>query len=114
MGRMGTEPQLRKTTSGVPVVPFTLLCTRDIRQVENGRRGIDIVDCVAWRSLAEFVVKNVKKGQTVVVTGRLQTWSSGNEGADRHKGAEIVVRDIYFSGEKQGLKRGEWYTEEMA
>jgi len=107
MGRMSSDPELKRTLGGVCVLPFSLVCPRDVRQGGSGRREVDFVDCVAWRSLAEFVSKNVIKGQTIIVTGRLQTWAGENEEGLRRKGAEVLVKDIYFTGDKEGTKRGE-------
>lgn len=94
MGRMVADPELRHTTEGVPVASFRLACEED-----RGEYDVSYIDCVAWRSTAEFVRKYFTKGQMAAVEGRLKQrrWSDRDSGAIRTK-LEIVCDNIYFAG----------------
>ena len=98
MGRLIRDPELRRTGSGTAVASFTLAVDRDFADKQTGERETDFIDCVAWRSTAEFVAKYFKKGQLAVVSGRLQIRPWEAKDGSKHRSAEILVGDIYFAG----------------
>lgn len=99
MGRLTRDPELRYTTSGLPVVTFTIACDRD-RKNPDGTKSVDFIDIVAWRQTAEYASKYFKKGRMAVIEGRLQfrDWVDKNGGKRRN--AEINVDNIYFGDSK--------------
>ena len=72
MGRLVRDPELRRTSSGTAVASFTLACDRDYSDKQSGERETDFIDCVAWRSTAEFAARYFTKGRMAIVDGRLQ------------------------------------------
>ena len=62
MGRLTRDPELRYTQSQTPVASFTLAVDRDFGGRDGGEKQTDFIDCVAWRSTAEFVSKYFAKG----------------------------------------------------
>ena len=96
MGRLTRDPELRYTQSQTPVASFTLAVDRDFGNRDGGEKQTDFIDCVAWRSTAEFVSKYFQKGSMTVVSGRLliRDWTD-REGGKR-RSAEVVVDNIYF------------------
>ena len=72
MGRLARDPELRRTQSGTAVASFTLAVDRDFKDKSTGERGVDWINCVAWRQSAEFVSRYFTKGRMAVVEGRLQ------------------------------------------
>ena len=97
MGRFAHAPELKRTQSGTPVVSFTLAVDRDFKN-DNGERGTDWIDCVAWRSVAEFIAKHFEKGQSALIRGRLQTRSWTDANGNKRRSTEVLVEDIYFVG----------------
>lgn len=99
MGRIVADPELKTTTSGVPVVSFTLAVERDHQQ--NGNRQTDFINCTAWRNTAEFISKYFHKGSMTVVEGRLQSrkWEDKNGG--KRTEWEIQVDSVYFGESKK-------------
>ena len=100
MGRLGKDPELRRTQSGVAVATFNVAVDRDFKDKATGQRATDWITCVAWRSTAEFVEKYFSKGSQVLVAGRLQmrdwTYKDGN----KRISAEVQVENVYFAGAK--------------
>lgn len=96
MGRMVREPELRSTQSGIPVCSFTLACDRDFKAKDSAEKETDFIDCVAWRSTAEFVSKYFTKGRMAVIDGRLQLrdWTSRDGG--KRRSAEILASSVSF------------------
>ena len=100
MGRLTADPELRRTGTGIAVASFTLAVDRDYPGAD-GERGTDFIDCVAWRSAAEFISKYFTKGRMAVVSGRLQIRSWQDKDGNKRRSAEILVDDIYFGDSKR-------------
>lgn len=103
MGRMVREPELRNTNSGLAVASFTLAVDRDFKN-DNGEKETDFIDCVAWRSTAEFVSKYFGKGSMAVVSGRLQVRSYNDKDGNKRKASEIVASNVYFADSKKAAQ----------
>lgn len=99
MGRLARDPELRRTSSGLAVASFTLAVERDV--AENGERGVDFVECVAWRNTAEFVQRYFVKGQMAIVSGRLQLREWTDKSGMKRKTAEVVANNVYFGEPKR-------------
>ena len=98
-GRCGNNPELRTTTSGVPVATVDLAVDRDIKN-QNGERETDWITIVAWRGLATFLANNFTKGKMAVISGRLQIRSYTDKDGNKRKAAEIVSDAVYFGDSK--------------
>ena len=96
MGRLTRDPELRYTQSQTPVASFTLAVDRDYGSRDGGEKQTDFIDCVAWRSTAEFVNKYFQKGSMAVVSGRLQIRDWTDREGGKRRSAEVVVDNIYF------------------
>ena len=98
MGRLGKDPELRRTQSGVAVATFNVAVDRDFKDKATGQRATDWITCVAWRGTAEFVEKYFSKGSLAVVSGRLQMRDWTDKDGNRRISAEVLVDSIYFGG----------------
>lgn len=101
MGRMVRDPELRRTQSGISVCSFTLACDRDFKSKDGGEKETDFIDCVAWRSTAEFVSKYFTKGRMMAVEGRLQLRDWVDKEKNKRRSAEIQVDGAYFADSKK-------------
>lgn len=106
-GRLTRDPELRTTQSGVSVASFTVAVDRDFSD-QSGDRGVDFIDCVAWRSGAEFVSKYFRKGQLILVDGRLQSRKWEDRDGNKRTNWEIIADHTYF-GEPKREERGDSY-----
>lgn len=100
MGRMVRDPEMRRTGSGIACVSFTIAVDRDFGKNDNGEKETDFIDCVAWRSTADFVGKYFTKGRMAVVSGRLQIRSWTDKDGNKRRTAEIVADNVYFGDSK--------------
>jgi single-strand DNA-binding protein len=74
-GNLTADPELRFTTSGVPVAAFTVAASRRVYDTDSGqwKDGDTLfLRCSAWRYLAEHIAESLFKGMRAVVTGRLR------------------------------------------
>lgn len=106
MGRLTRDPELRYTQSQTPVASFTLAVDRDFGGRDGAERQTDFIDCVAWRSTAEFVSKYFQKGSMAVASGRLQLRDWTDRDGNKRRSAEVVVDNMYF-GESKRRDNGE-------
>ena len=101
MGRLTRDPELRRTGSGTAVASFTVAVDRDFGKNENGEKETDFIDCVAWRSTAEFVSKYFSNGCMAVVSGRLQVRKWQNQEGENRYSTEVVADNVYFGDSKK-------------
>ena len=99
VGRLSKAPELRATTSGIPVCSFTVACDR--RFVKQGEeRKADFINCIAWRQAGESISKYFAKGHRIALEGSIQTRSwTDNEGKTRYA-TEVVVEQWEFAQSK--------------
>jgi single-strand DNA-binding protein len=71
VGRLGQDPKLTVTSSGISLCKFSIAVDRRFKN-QQGERETDWIDVVAWRERAEFCANYLKKGSTVAVQGALQ------------------------------------------
>ncbi len=95
MGRLTADPELRYTTSNIPVTSFTLAVDRAYRSGEE--RQTDFINIVAWRQRAEFVSKWFHKGQLVAVEGSIQTRRYTDKDGNNRTAFEVVANNVHFA-----------------
>jgi single-strand DNA-binding protein len=94
IGRLGADPQMKYTTSGVPVTTFSVATNRQWSDKEgNLREETDWHNIVAWDKLAQTCAEYLTKGRLVYIEGRLQTRSWEFEGRTQYK-TEIIAYDM--------------------
>ena len=95
VGRIGNDPEMRYTPSGLAITKFRLGITRQ-RKSESGEQETDWLDIVTFGKTAEFVSQYLDKGAHVGVTGRIQsrTWEA-QDGSKRYA-VEIVAENVDF------------------
>lgn len=95
-GRLTADPELRKTQSDISVCSFTVAWSEKRNEIETKC----FMRCTAWRGTAEFLTNYFKKGQEIVVEGKMSTreWTD-NEGKNR-TALELTVEGVHFCGSK--------------
>ena len=101
MGRLGKDPELRRTQQGTPVASFSLAVDRDFKDKGTGERVTDWIDVVAWRQTGEFVSRYFRKGRMAVVEGRLQIRDWTDREGNKRRSAEVVADNVYFGDSKR-------------
>ena len=96
MGRLTADPELKYTTSNIPVSSFTIAVDRASKSGEE--RQTDFINIVAWRQRAEFVSRWFKKGQLVAIEGSIQTRKYTDKDGNNRTAFEVVANNIHFAG----------------
>jgi single-strand DNA-binding protein len=101
-GNLTKDPVFRQTTTGTPVVNFSIACNRRFRDSNNDwQEDVCYVGIVAWNKLAESCRDNLRRSSAVLVDGELQsrTWKS-QDGSSRTV-VEIKARRIQFLNKRR-------------
>lgn len=94
LGRLTRDPELRQTPNGASVASFSMALNRSYKDsAGEWQEQTDFIDCVAWGPLAERLEKMVKRGQRLLVSGRLSQRSWEQDGQKRSK-VEVVINDM--------------------
>jgi single-strand DNA-binding protein len=93
-GNLTRDPELRFTNGGIPVCSFGMAVNR----VRSKTEEVDFFDVSAWRELGETIANYKKKGDPILVEGRLQyrTWEA-QDGSKRSK-VDVVADNVQFLG----------------
>lgn len=107
VGRLTKDVELKTTQSGVSVCSFTVAVNRRFKNAE-GNYDADFINCVAWRTQAEFLSKYFEKGSMVGIVGSIQTRSYDSDG---HKVwvTEVVADEVSFVGGKKDTEQATPY-----
>ena len=95
VGRLGRDPELVYTESGIALTKFSLAVTRQYKNAA-GERESDWFNIVCWRTTAEFCANYLTKGRLVSVDGRLQSRKYTTKEGDKREAVEVVAE--YVSG----------------
>jgi single-strand DNA-binding protein len=101
-GNLTRDPELRFTSNGIPVCGFGLAVNR----VRSKGEEVDFFDITAWRELGETIANYKKKGDPILVEGKLQfsTWEA-KDGSKRNK-VDVVADNVQFLGSRGDSEGG--------
>ena len=110
VGRLESTPELRFTSTGIPVANFSLSVRRSIPNGQ-GRYERDIFRIVTWRKLAETCCKFLERGRMIAVDGKLQNRIMSNSNGERRIIVEIHADDVRFleGARPRSEEPGEYY-----
>ena len=97
-GRLTETPELKATPSGVNVTTFSLAVNR--KYSKDQQQQSDFINCVAWRSTAEFISKYFTKGSSICITGSIQTRSWTDNNNNKRYATEVIVEEANFVDSK--------------
>ena len=86
IGNLTRDPEMRSTSTGIPVCNFSIAVNRRFRNAQTGQQETDFFNIVAWRQLAELCGRYLAKGRKVAVFGSIQTAPT------RHRTVPIALR----------------------
>jgi len=94
VGNVTRDPELRFLNSGAALCNFGVAVNRRWQQDGEWQEEAHFFDVTAWRDLAENIAETVKKGDRVIIDGRLQfrQWEA-EDGGNRSK-VEVVADDV--------------------
>lgn len=105
-GNITRDPEMRSTNAGSGVCSFSVAVNRTYRDASgNSKEEVSFLDCSAWGKTGETIAKYAKKGNAILVSGRLSQRSWEDKTGNKRSSVEIVVEDFNFLG--NGNRDGE-------
>jgi len=100
IGRLGSDPEVRYTPSGVAVANFSIATSEEWKDKDSGERRerTEWHRIVAWRRLGEICGEYLSKGKQVYIEGRLQTRDWEDRDGNKRYTTEIIASDVQFLG----------------
>ena len=101
MGRLTRDPEARFTqNTNTPVTTFSIAVNRRYAEA-NGERKADFFNITAYGKLAEFCAKYYRKGQQVLVEGRIQNRSWEDQNGQKRYATDYIVENAYFADSRR-------------
>jgi single-strand DNA-binding protein len=99
IGRIGKEPEARRSGEGSAITSFSLACSEKFKTKSGEQKEETFwAKCVAFGRLAEIVAEYCQKGSLIYISGKLQErkWQD-KDGNDRYT-TEVIVREMKLLG----------------
>jgi len=109
MGRMARDPELRYTSGGKAYTNFTLA-------VQKTKDEAEFIDCVAWEKTAETIAEYFRKGNRILINGKIVT-STYESNGEKRKSVKVQAFSFEFidsknSGNSQNNNRNRYDSDE--
>ena len=103
IGRLGSDPEVRYTPSGVAVANFNIATSEEWKDKDSGEKKerTEWHRIVAWRRLGEICGEYLSKGQQVYVEGRIQTNAWEDKEGNKRYTTEIIANTVQFLGKRE-------------
>lgn len=100
LGRLTKDPEIRYTPTGKVVCQFSLAVDRPFSN-QQGQREADFINVILWGHSAENFGNSVRKGQRVLVEGRIQTRSYEAKDKTKRYITEVVADRFEYIEKKE-------------
>jgi single-strand DNA-binding protein len=96
IGNLTRDPEIRYTANGSATATVGVAVNRRWQDTASGewQEVTSFFDVVLWRDLAVNVVESLRKGDRVIVTGRLEQQSWETENGERRSRVLITAEEI--------------------
>ena len=101
LGRLTRDPESRVLpNSNTPVTTFSLAVNRRFADA-NGERKTDFFNLTSFGKLADFCAKYYRKGQQVLVEGRIQNRSWDDQNGQKRYATDFIIENAYFADSRR-------------
>ena len=101
LGRLTKDPEVRYTANtNSQVTSFSLAVNRRFAS-PNGERQTDFFNLTSFGKTAEFCSKYYKKGQQVLVEGRIQNRTWEDQNGQKRYATDFIVENAYFADSRR-------------
>ena len=103
-GRLTADPELRYTPSGKAYATFNIATGRKYKsQSGELKEDTSFIGCTTFNQQAEFLGQYIRKGQAVLVQGRLKqdSWEDRDTGKKQSK-TKVMVDVVKSMGQRSG------------
>lgn len=113
IGNLTRDPELKALPSGVQVVNMSIATNRTWKDKDGQKKEeVEFHNVVAFGKTAELSAQYLKKGQSALIEGRLQTRSWEKDGVKMYR-TEIMADTVQFGAKTQPRASGEATRDEF-
>ena len=91
-GRMARDPELRYTSGGKAYTNFTLA-------VQKTKDEAEFIDCIVWEKTAETIAEYFRKGNKILINGKIVT-STYESNGEKRKSVKVQAFSFEFIDSK--------------
>jgi len=102
-GRLVRDPETHTTKTGISVSSFTIAWSEKRGETETKL----FLPCTAWRGTGEFISKYFKKGQQIIVRGKIASRDWEDREGNKRQNIELTVDEAAFCGSKSDNNSGD-------
>src|SRR3989344_5810280 len=99
VGRLGQPPQIFQT-EGNKTIGKLRIATKEL---VDGQEGVEWHDVVCWETLAKTCFEQLKKGDRVLVRGRIHTNEWTDSSGQNKVSKQIIAERIEFLFDKKNI-----------
>jgi len=97
VGRLGRDPEMRYTPSGIPVTSFSVAVSRKWKNQEGElQEKTTWFRVTAWRRLAELCNEYLEKGRLVLVEGEIDASAWVGQDGEPRATLEVTAQNVRF------------------
>lgn len=103
LGNLGRDPELRAMPSGDSVVNFSIATNRKWKDKSSNatREETTWHRCTAFGRAADVIAEYARKGDQLMISGRLQTRKWADKDGNDRESTEIVVNEFQLLGQRR-------------
>lgn len=105
-GRLVSEPELKTTASGTPVVTVKIAVNRKSKDQQKA----DFFRVTAWRAQAEVLARFFKKGSSICVVGQVQNNDYTDKDGNKRYITEVIADEVFFVDSRSEVEAAEMPT----
>lgn len=94
IGRVGKDPEIKTTDTSMKVAKFTVATSEKTGTGENRHEETEWFNIAAFKAHAEIVERFLRKGDLVMLQGRLKTRDYQDKAGEMKKYTEVLVNQI--------------------
>ncbi len=103
IGNLGKDPEVRRLESGAVVAKFSVATNENYRDKSGEWQKItEWHDVVAWRALAEKAERDLKKGSSVYVEGKLTHRKWQDQDGNNRRTTEVAANYFRLLSRRDG------------
>jgi single-strand DNA-binding protein len=100
-GNLTRDPVSKTTQSGIPIASFGVAVNRITKKQDGSGYEVDFFDVTAWSKSAEFAIQYLKKGNKVIIKGRLQNSQWQDQNGETKRKTDIIAEQVESVGKKE-------------
>ena len=100
-GNLCGDIELKQTGAGISVARFSVAVNRRYEPKDGGEKRTDFFNCVAWRHNAEYLSNYAKKGDVLVIEGRVEVEKWKDKQGVSRESTQVIAESVQIVSYKR-------------